>query len=84
MQRNVRMIRILAAAGAVAIVGGAMLVLGSYSNAKFEIAYAGSQPPYATEPVQVAIEPSRIDVVTTRVARTEAHVHEVAVRRPQS
>lgn len=86
MQRNVIMIRMLAAAGAVAIVAGAMLALSGYSNAKYEIAAAAAQHPYAAESVQLAIEPARIDVVVSRLARTRAvvHVQEVSVPRPQS
>jgi len=86
MQRNVMKIRMLAAAAAVAIVSGAMLSLGSYSNAKFAIAAAAAQQPHAAEAVQLAIQPSRIDVVATRVARTRtaAQLQEAAVPRPQS
>ena len=85
MQRNVMKIRMLAAAGAVAIVAGAMLGFGSYSTAKFESAVAAQQP-YAVESVQLAIEPSRIDVVATRLPRTRTavHVQEAPVPRPQS
>jgi hypothetical protein len=86
MKRNVMKIRVLAAAGAVAIVAGAMLGLGSYSNAKYGIAAAAAQHPYAAESVQLAIEPSRVDVVATRLARarTAVHVQETSVPRPQS
>ena len=86
MQRNVMKIRMLAAAGAVAIVAGAILSLGNYSNAKYGIAAAAAQHPYAAESVQLAIEPARIDVVATRLARTRTavHVQEVSVPRPQS
>ena len=86
MQRKVMKIRVLAAAGAVAIVAGAILSLGSYSNAKYEFAAAAAQRPYAAESVQLAIEPARIDVVATRLARTRTavQVHEVSVPRPQS
>jgi hypothetical protein len=83
MERNVMKIRMLAAAAAVAIVAGAILSLGSYSNAKFAIAATAAQP-YAAE--QADFQPSRIDVVATRVARarTTAHVNEASVGRPQS
>jgi hypothetical protein len=86
MQRNVMKIRMLAAAGAVAIVAGVMLGFGSYSNAKFAVASAAAQPPYAAESVQVAIDPSRIDVVAIRLPRTRTavHVQEASVPRPQS
>lgn len=85
MQRNVMKIRMLAAAGAVAIVAGAIVSLGSYSNAKFAIAAAAAQA-YAAESLQLAIQPSRVDVVGTRLARTRtaAHVQEASVPRPQS
>jgi hypothetical protein len=83
MERNVMKIRMLAAAAAAAIVAGAILSLGSYSNAKFAIAAAAAQA-YAAE--QADFQPSRIDVVATRVARarTAAHVNEASVGRPQS
>lgn len=86
MQRNAMKIRMLAAAGAVAIVAGTMLGLGGYSNAKFEIAAEAVHRPYAKESVQLAVEPLRIDVVVTRVAgtRTAAQLHESSAARPQS
>ena len=86
MKRNANMIRLLAALSAVAIVAGAMLTLGSYSDAKFELAAAAAQRPYAAESVQLAIEPSRVDVVATRLAprtRTAGRL-ESAAQRPQS
>jgi hypothetical protein len=86
MQRNVMKVRMLAAAGAVAIVIGSIAGLGNYSSVKFATAAATAQQPYATESVQLAIQPSRIDVVGTRLARTRtaAHVQEAAAPRPQS
>jgi hypothetical protein len=86
MQRNVMKIRMLAAAGAVAIVAGAILGLGGYSNGKFAIAAAAAQQPYAAESVQLAVQHSRIAVVGTRLARTRtaAHVNEQSIPRPQS
>ena len=86
MQRNAMKIRMLAAAGAVAIVAGTMLGLGGYSNAKFEIAAEAIQRPYTADSVQLAVEPLRIDVVVTRVAstRTAAQVQGPSAVRPQS
>ena len=86
MQRNVMKIRMLAAAGAVAIVAVAMLGLANYSDAKFELAAAAIQQPYAAESVHLAIDPSRIDVVATRLPRTRTavHVQEASAPRPQS
>ena len=86
MQSNVMKIRMLAGAGAVAVVAGAMLTLGSYSNAKFEVAAAAARPQYTAEPLQLAIEPSRIHVVATRLAgtRTATQLIEASVPRPQS
>ena len=86
MKRNAMKIRMLAAAGAVAIVAGAMLGLASYSNAKYEIAAEAVHRPYASDSVQLAVEPARIDVVTTRVAgtRTAAQLQEASAIRPQS
>ena len=85
MKRNASMIRLLAASSAVAIVAGAMLTLGNYSDAKFELAAAAAQRPYAAESVWLAIEPSRVDVVATRVARTRtAGQLDPPALRPQS
>lgn len=86
MKRNLVIVRTLAAASAVAIVGGSILGFGSYSNAKFELAAASAAPTYSGDMVRVAIQPSRIDVTGTRLAptRTAAHVDEAGAPRPQS
>ena len=85
MKRNASMIRLLAALSAVAIVAGAMLTLASYSDAKFGLAAAAAQRPYAAESMQLAIEPSRVNVVATRVARTRtAGTLASPAQRPQS
>ena len=86
MERNLVIVRSLAAAAAVAIVGGSIIGLGSYSNAKFELVAASAAPSYAQDMERIAIQPSRIDVVALRLAptRTAAHVDEAQVPRPQS
>ena len=73
MLRNDHPIRMTALALAVAFVAGSMYLLGSYSNEKFNLAViaAAGHPstPVATE---VAISPSRIEVVGVRTLRTVA------------
>lgn len=86
MQRNDQVIRIAALGLAFAIVVGAMLALGDYSNAKFARALAEAKPGPAFESAAVAILPSRIDVVGKRHGRTRtaAHVDESSSPKPQS
>lgn len=61
--------QILAAITAVGIVAGAIAGLGSYSNTKFAVVAAAAHQPAAAI-VQLAIEPSRIDVIATRGVRS--------------
>lgn len=55
---------------AAAFVAGAMLTLGSYSNAKFNDAASTVRAQYDSEATEVAIAPSRIEVVGKRATRT--------------
>lgn len=86
MQRNLVIVRSLAAAAAVAVVGGSILGLGSYSNAKFDRVAASVAPLFAGDMQRIAIQPSRVDVIALRQAptRTAAHVDEAQAPRPQS
>lgn len=81
---NAMKIRMLAAAGAIAIVGFAIAGLGSYSNAKFETALAASQGRESAPLAQLTLEPSRVDVVVTRASRTRTAASTAATPRPQS
>ena len=83
MNTNATKIRMLAAAVAITIVGLAIAGLGSYSNAKYQIALAAAQGSESTPLVQMTLEPSRVDVVATRASVTRTATFAPAPR-PQS
>jgi hypothetical protein len=66
MDRNDLSVRALAIAIAAVIVGGAVLALGSTSNANFREAVAAVEQRYAGQPLPVVGEPLRVDVVVAR------------------
>ena len=84
MNAHATKIRMLSAAAAIAVVGLAIAGLGSYSNTKYETALAAAQGHPSTQLVQMTLEPSRVDVVATRAARTRTAATVAAVPGPQS
>ena len=83
MNGNYTRIRVLAAAGAIAIVTLAIAGFGGYSHARFESAFAAANGPQAAPPPQFTLELARVDVVAPRLARTRTTANTAAVR-PQS
>jgi hypothetical protein len=79
MERTDLSVRTLAIAIAAVIVAGAILALGSTSNANFRDAVAAVERQYHREPLPVVAETLRIDVVVARPAtRTAARDDERA------
>jgi hypothetical protein len=84
MNTRATKIRMFAAAAAIAIVGLAIAGLGSYSSAKYESALAAAQGTGSAPLAQMALEPSRVDVVGTRAATTRTAATASETRGPQS
>ena len=84
MNTSATKIRMLAAAAAIAIVGLAIAGLGSYSSTKYESALAAAQGTASAPLSQMSLEPSRVDVVATRAARTRTATTASEARGPQS
>ena len=85
MHMHANLVRALAFAGAAAIVGGSIVGLDSYSNAKYQRVYAAATQGHPAAAVRVAIDPATVEVVASRLPRTRTAVHvDESAPRPQS
>ena len=75
-------IRATMLAAAATLVAAAMFALASYSGARFEAALAAAEQRYGADATEVAIAPSRIDVVARRSARNPGVVSTLRVASP--